>query len=488
MRAAAGASRDRKGYGALILIFVIGGLAITGILLLPSLTPKADQRKNAAEEAMLATLAEGFQAYVLKQQVIPGTSTWATSIALFTGLNVTQVSCVFPAFPTDTSVQRAFVVDDYLGGSSPLLPYTQSTNGLTGVQTNLLNSRARAMIVSSTKRGLALPVSTGFITQTNFDAIWNWAYNPSTEAPPSGWSSTWADRGEFLHVTHLFLPSLFSTITLQNLKYGAGRSNLLTTVVGSQTNFSFLNGTPLALATTAGTLKQSHVVRGDASFNFGSPSGPVIWWRILETSGTVATNSGTLATAGAGTYQNTPTFSTAGPRSPTYPGYDVGNTAVSLNGTDEWIQGPVGALNNVSGFTIAGWFYPSSSGTNDDDLFGQIDIAGLQLNLGVLQLKIGLSFSLDYNYPYAASTWHHLAGVGDGTTAYLYVDGVQVTNRAYAPASYGSNSYRFNAGANVFYGTVAGADYCNGRLDEVIAYTRALSASEISQLYTNNPP
>jgi hypothetical protein len=202
----------------------------------------------------------------------------------------------------------------------------------------------------------------------------------------------------------------------------------------------------------------------------------------------VATNSGTLAAAGNGTYTNGPTFSTAGPRSPTNPGYATNNTAISLNGTDEWIVGPVGALNNVSGFTIAGWVYPSSSGLNDDDLFGQIDVAALQFNGGQVQLKIGLSFSLNYTYPHAANTWHHLAGVADGATAYIYVDGVQVASQAYVTASYGSSTYRFNAGANTFFGTTPGADYYSGRLDEVIAYTRALSATEISQLYTNNPP
>ncbi len=471
-----------------MLVVVLAGLAITGMLFLPMLVSKTTQRNNTAEEASLARLEENFRDYVRLYQIIPGTGTWSTALGVVSGLNATQVNCVFPDFPTDTSVQRVFVVDDLLGGASPLLPYTQSTNGLTGTATNLLNSRARAMIVSSTRRGLALPVSSGFLTQTNFDAIWNWTYNSATEAPPAGWSSAWTGNGEFLHVKPLYLPNFFSKVTLQNANYGVGLLNLLTTTVSGQTDYYFLNGAPLTLATTLGVLKQSHVVRGDASFNFGSASGPLIWWKVVETSGTAATNSGSLGTAGNGAYQNAPTFSTAGPRSPTNAGYDTGNTAISFNGTDEWIQGPTGALNNASAFTIAGWVYPSSSGMNDDDIFGQIDIAGLQFNGGVLQFKIGLIFSLNYTYPHAANTWHHLAGVGDGTTAYIYVDGVQVTNLAYVSASYGSNTSRFNAGANVFFGTTAGADYYSGRLDEVIAYNRALSATEISQLYTNNVP
>jgi len=268
MRAAAGAFRDQRAAAGLVLMLVLASLAITGMLFLPTLVSKTTQRRNTVEEAALARLEEGFRDYVRLYQIIPGTGTWATAIAVVSGLNATQINCVFPDFPTDTSVQRVFVIDDFLGGGSPLLPYTQSTNGLTGTQTNLLNSRARAMIVSSTKRGLALPVSSGFITQANFDAIWNWTYNPATEAPPTGWSSAWTGNGEFLHVKPLYLPNLFSKITLQSAKYGIGASNLTTTTVSSQTDYYFLHGSRMALAQTNGTLKQSYVVTGDNSFSF----------------------------------------------------------------------------------------------------------------------------------------------------------------------------------------------------------------------------
>jgi hypothetical protein len=273
MRAAAGASRDQRAYTGLVFVFVMAGLTVAGVMFLPTLTSKIIQRNNTAEEVMLATLEEGFRDYVRIHQIIPGTSTWATAMASVGGLNVTQANCVLPDFASDTTIQRVFVVDDFLGGASPLLPYTQSTNGLSGTQTNLLNARARAMIVSSTKRGLALPVSTGFLSQTNFDAIWNWTYNPATEAPPSGWSSAWTGNGEFLHVKPLPLPNLFSKITLQNVKYGIGSSNHTTTIVSSQTDYYFLNGTRMALATTGGTLKQTYVVTRDNSFSFPTSSG-----------------------------------------------------------------------------------------------------------------------------------------------------------------------------------------------------------------------
>ncbi len=490
MKAAAGASRDRKGYGALILIFVIGGLAITGILLLPSLTPKADQRKNAAEEAMLATLADGFQAYVRKLQVIPGTSTWATSIALFTGLNVTQVSCVFPAFPTDDSIQRAFVVDDFLGGSSPLLPYTQSTNGLTGAQTNLLNSRARAMIVSSTKRGLTLPVSTGFIAQTNFDAIWNWAYDPSTKAPPSGWSSTWTGRGDFLHVTTLFLPSLFSTLTLEELKYGVGRSNLVTTTVSSSTNRFFLNGTPLTLATTAGVLKQAHVVCGDTSFNFDATStSPLIWFQFEEASGASATNSGSLGTTAGGTIASGANYRRNGPRPSAFPNFSSANYAMRFNDVNEYLTTTNSVMNNLTGFTIAGWVYVSQLEDPRTGLFGQNDLAEIGfITTSEVQFWTENACSITVTWPYAYNTWRHIAGTADGTTIRLYFDGVEVGSCTQSVSNYGSSSSTFNVGGGVVFDPPVYNSKLDATFDDVMLFDRALTASEVLALSTGILP
>ena len=249
-------------------MLVLAGLAITGMLFLPSLVSRTSQRNNTAEEAALAGLEDSFRDYVRLYQIIPGTGTWATAIGLVSGLNATQVNCVFPDFPTDTTVQRVFVVDDSLGGASPLLPYTQSTNGLTGTLTNLLHSRARAMIVSSTKRGLALPVSSGFLTQTTFDAIWNWTYNPATEAPPSGWSSAWTGHGEFLHVRHLNLPALFQTVTFENLQYSLNGSSSLT--VSSSTSGYFLRGGLLRLNYSDGAAYQARVIMGDETFRLSN--------------------------------------------------------------------------------------------------------------------------------------------------------------------------------------------------------------------------
>lgn len=473
-----------------MLVMFLAGLAITGMLFLPSLVSKTTQRNNSKEEAALTRLEEGFRDYVRLHQIIPGTSTWVTAISSVSGLNATQVNCVFPEFPTDTSVQRVFVVDDSLGGGSPLLPYTQTTNGLTGTATNLLNSRARAMIVSSTKRGLSLPVSTGFITQTNFDAIWNWALNPATKAPPSGWSSAWTGNGEFLHVKPLFLPNLFSKITFQNTRYGVGISSVTTTTVGSQADYYFLNGTPLTLATTAGSLRQDHVVRRDASFSFdGTSTTPLIWFQFEEASGSYATNSGSLGSAAKGTITSGANYRRNGPRPSSFPNFSSANYAMRFNDVNEYLTTTNSVMNNRTEFTIAGWVYVSQLEDPRTGLFGQNDVAEIGfITTSSIQFWTENACAITVTWPYSYSTWHHIAGTADGTTIRLYFDGVEVGTCTQAVSNYGSSSSTFNVGGAVVFDVPVYDSKLDATFDDVMMFDRALSAAEVETLSTGVLP
>ncbi len=141
-----------------------------------------------------------------------------------------------------------------------------------------------------------------------------------------------------------------------------------------------------------------------------------------------------------------------------------------------------GILNTVPAFTIAGWINPASANFNNMDLFGQRDVVQVDFATAS-KLEVSCAAGTKkvfYTYPYGANAWHHIAGVGDGTTMYLYLDGVQVDTRAFTPApDYGASIYPFNIGAMVS-GT---GNYFKGLIDEVVVYNRALSAAEIGQLY-----
>ena len=81
--------------------------------------------------------------------------------------------------------------------------------------------------------------------------------------------------------------------------------------------------------------------------------------------------------------------------------------------------------------------------------------------------------------------WHHLVAVRNGTTAQIFVDGVAGGINTIS-SSWNSDG----AGANVYIGAlgdnpsgVKANDYFNGSIDDVRIYNRALSASEVQQLY-----
>ena len=77
--------------------------------------------------------------------------------------------------------------------------------------------------------------------------------------------------------------------------------------------------------------------------------------------------------------------------------------------------------------------------------------------------------------PYEDGKWHLLTGTFDGSTATIYIDGVQKN----------STSVTYNTGSSVLDigRAVTGSYYLTGALDDVRVYNRALSSSEVKELY-----
>jgi len=71
--------------------------------------------------------------------------------------------------------------------------------------------------------------------------------------------------------------------------------------------------------------------------------------------------------------------------------------------------------------------------------------------------------------------WHHEVYTNDGTRGKLYIDGVLVTNESQTRVSHTGTG-------SIGYGGLAG-DWFNGSIDDIRIYSRALSASEVRQLY-----
>jgi len=148
-------------------------------------------------------------------------------------------------------------------------------------------------------------------------------------------------------------------------------------------------------------------------------------------------------------------------------------------------------------FTAEAWFRTTSTTANV--LFGTYPGTGA----GVVNLQLeGNSQAMLYWRTNATATaervqvtppeslrgrdgnWHHLAGVRSGTTAYLYMDGVQIGSTNVAAGAFdlgGSHLYIGQDGRGNF-------GLFNGEIGDARLWTRALSSNEVATLATFGRP
>lgn len=219
---------------------------------------------------------------------------------------------------------------------------------------------------------------------------------------------------------------------------------------------------------------------------------PVGWWKLNESSGTTANDSGS-GTAANGTYTGGYTLGTAGIDEAD----SGGGTSVKFNGTSGYIT--VGSLPSklqfASGtaFSIEAWCYlPSNVGVGPGTLVSE----GYE---GDGNVRYVLGFDNDgaslkpafgwYNGAWrriasatniTAEAWHHIVGTFDGTQQRLYVDGSLVAG----PTTPGGAQ---PTGTETLYiarrWDTAGWTYFNGWVDEVAMYASALSSTQVSNHY-----
>ena len=159
--------------------------------------------------------------------------------------------------------------------------------------------------------------------------------------------------------------------------------------------------------------------------------------------------------------------------------------ARSFNGRGDSIVIP--PINIPKAVTVAAWVYSSNFRQN-----------GFVITKNPVNTQWALIFESDgylkwrgtgfeKNVKCAApanNTWHYIVGKHDGTTGSLYVDGVLCASGALPAIG--------NAAGSITIGGFEGgkAYYFSGRIDEVRIYNRALSDSEIAELYKQgqSPP
>jgi fibronectin type 3 domain-containing protein len=206
------------------------------------------------------------------------------------------------------------------------------------------------------------------------------------------------------------------------------------------------------------------------------------WYKFDEASGSLAADS-------AG-YGNNATVNGEGSW---VPGNNGGN-AVSLNGTNGYVSLPKGIVSGNSTSTIAAWVYLNSA-SNWMRLFDFGSGAATNMFLTVqngqsgkirFAIKNNNSLEQQINGTAALPTegWHHVAVTLNGETGILYVDGNEVGRNSVMtlkPSDLGSTTQNW-IGRSQFPDP-----YLNGKVDDFRIYSRALSASEITNVMNGLP-
>lgn len=200
---------------------------------------------------------------------------------------------------------------------------------------------------------------------------------------------------------------------------------------------------------------------------------PVSYWRLDETSGTVAGDE-TVANPGA----------FVGATALGAPGLipsDAASTAIGFDGDSAEVRvGQSGSLNLGSAITLEAWIRPSSlpaagslrtilAKTGSYAL--ELDGASPAFSVYVLGARLALAAPAG---TIAASRRSHVVGTYDGATMRLWVDGVEVASRALSGAA-----DQTLAGARI--GSWDGHErFFAGAIDEAALYDKALSAAQVA--------
>jgi hypothetical protein len=164
--------------------------------------------------------------------------------------------------------------------------------------------------------------------------------------------------------------------------------------------------------------------------------------------------------------------------------------AMKFNGINQEVDtGTTAAIDNQSQLTFSMWFK-----RNSVESAIAIEKAGVR-GLNITKQSTYNEIYFNINGAYCAidnltpvTAWHHIVGVFDGTKAVpadrlvIYADGNLMTWKECSgtpPTTTGTGAGTFHIGRSPTY-----SGYSEGLIDDVRVYTRALSAGEVTRLYS----
>jgi hypothetical protein len=226
-------------------------------------------------------------------------------------------------------------------------------------------------------------------------------------------------------------------------------------------------------------------------------SNPIAYWRLNEASG----SANSFDYWGGNILANTSvTLGTPGPVPPEYSGIESTNTGGQFDGASSFFAASASLMNHLPQFSVIGWFnIPGQILTPRIGLFGQNDVIEFGFH-GTANGTDGMpavgvftprgSVYLNQSTNVLPGVWHLIAAVGTGTNVNLYLastngsGGVKVVQNSVnhaATTNYGFAQFPFRIGGGGILD--ATGNFFPGFIDEVAVFNRAISSSELSDLF-----
>lgn len=222
---------------------------------------------------------------------------------------------------------------------------------------------------------------------------------------------------------------------------------------------------------------------------------PIGFYRFEETTGQKTKNYGTAGDTADGLYMSgngpddsAPAAATVapGPRPSDFLGFDPGNMAVEMKGTETstWIDTQKQFLNNLKAFSLEYWVKPANRVTDPTAFGTRIGLVGQNdaveygfISQTTIQIWSSGGGSLDTVYSFPDNEWHHIATIADGKTIKNYFDGKLAGTGGSSTANYGSSTFNVHIGGGGVYD--ATGNFFTGQFDEVAIFDKAIPADRI---------
>jgi hypothetical protein len=167
------------------------------------------------------------------------------------------------------------------------------------------------------------------------------------------------------------------------------------------------------------------------------------------------------------------------------------NSAYSFDGVNDYVSVPTSTVDILNNFTVSAWVYKSLKSLTDDNdrIFSFVNNAnnGFQLifdevtdKYGVVLKRGGTNIINQKTYgAWVTDEWVLITYVVNGTTGTFYKNGEVVATDGSTTIAIGStNAYLIGARSDLHAVT-----FFNGSIDDIKIYDRALSETEILQIY-----